>query len=168
LPVAPRNVLRGRILGTLPPGENRVRLRAKDEDRTIPLVENRNTFEIEGRPAVRTYLCVENMEGVDHHILGGRELGCSVSEAGEEVVIPIGESGTLRFAAKNAAGAAMGLPIIYVDRVGRDATGEVIDLPLPPGEHVLVLNEDGSRARYETKFRIQPGLVTDLGAVQLK
>ena len=164
--VAPRNVLRGRILGNLPEGENRIRLRARDEDRDYPL--KGNAFEIEGRPPTRTYLCVENMEGVEHSYRGGRELGCSVSEAGEEVVIPIGETGTLRFAAKGAQGEPLTTPIIYVDRIGRDCTGEVIDLSVSPGEHVLVLNAEDSRARYEARFRIQPGLVTDMGALQLK
>lgn len=155
----PLVTLRGRVEGPLPAGNWSVVVRSTAETTEVPLVGT--SFALEDRPAIRTFVCIEDQT----------TLGCALSEAGEPVVIRVGPPGKVTFSAIDAAGAPITELIIYVDRVGRSgvtASDGVVQLELPPGEHVLVLNVADSRARVEVRLTVKPGEVTALGALKLE
>jgi hypothetical protein len=117
-------------------------------------------FAIPNRPAMRTFFRVVHAPAGE----ADRVLGAAISELGEAVVIPTGNSGQLEFSAP-----LDGLSV-FVDRIRRtpQVLGEKLLVELPPGEHVLVLNERGTRARHERKFTVRPGETTALGALKLE
>lgn len=157
--------LRGRIDGALPSGTLTVFTRSAGGDAEVPLVGN--SFAVEGRPAIRTFVCVHRRPGPGPDV---ERLGCAISETGEEVVIRLGAPGKVSFTALDRAGAPLPDPIIYVDRVSHlaDAPTGAATLELPPGDHVLILNVEGSRARHEARFTVRPGEVTNLGGLRLE
>ncbi len=160
-----RVTLRGRIDGPIPPGNWSVAVRSTNETSDNILVGS--SFALEGRPAIRTFICIEP---VGHPAPG---LGCAISEAGEEVVIRSGAPGKFSFTAIDASGAPIANPIVYFDRHmvylrPNDIVNGVVQLDAPPGEHVVILNVDDSRARNEVKFTVKSGELTALGALKLE
>lgn len=99
-------------------------------------------------------------------------LGCAIADTTtDDVVITVGAPGTLELAVLDGQGAPLSQPIFHVDRERRSALpgeGGLTRLPLPPGSHVLVVNAEGRRARYETVFIIEPEEVTRLGTILLQ
>lgn len=158
--------LRGRIDGALPPGRLIVSTRSAADTGSQPF--SGNTFALEGRPAIRTFVCVERV--VEGRSPTTETLGCAVSENGDEVVIRIGAPGRLTFSALGADGKPQPYPVVYVDRVRQDVEAPLgeVTLEVPAGEHVLVLNTEDSRARHETRFTVRPGEVTALGGLKLE
>ena len=98
-------------------------------------------------------------------------LGCAVAENTDDVVITVGAPGALELAVLDEKGEPLLEPILYVDRERRRAVpgpGGVVHLELAPGNHILVVNVDGRRARAEIPFTIKSGEVTKLGTIQLQ
>jgi hypothetical protein len=158
--------LRGRIDGALPPGKLFAATRSAANTGSQPF--EGNGFALEGLPAIRTFVCVERL--IEGRSPTTETLGCAVSEAGEEVVIRVGAPGRLAFSALDRSGKPQPRPIVYVDRVRQDVESSegVVSLEVPAGEHVLVLNTEDSRARYEARFTVQPGETTALGGLKLE
>ncbi len=160
--VKPRMALRGRVEGVVPPGAWRVAVRSVEE--TSDQKHEGGAFELEDRAAVRTFVCIEGD--------GLKSLGCAVWEgSSDEVVIRVGAPGEVRFTAVDAKGAPIEWLVLYLDRQGlfdESAPDGEMTLEVAAGEHVLILNVDGSRARHEVRFTVKPGELTDLGTLRLE
>lgn len=133
-------------------------------ERTVP-VEG-DAVLLEDMPAARTFLraVYEDRDGF------GVDVGSGVVEPGAPAVVTLGASSYVEFTAARA-GVPVPSPRIWVDRIGRSAQvvrGAALRVMLPPGEHVLVLNEPGTRARHERKFRTVAGETLDLGELALE
>jgi hypothetical protein len=158
--------IRGRVEGVLPPSGLWLTLNSAESIDEVELTGS--SFTLENRAAVRTFVCVVNRNpGGNGYV---PQMGCAVSEGDGELVIPVGAPGTLSFSAVDDRAAPIDDPIVYVDRVRQrgSASKGVVQLEVPPGTHVLVLNREHSRARYEAVFSIRSGQVTELGALKLQ
>jgi hypothetical protein len=122
-------------------------------------------FRFLDRAAVRTFIRIE------HETSDGATtmLGAAISEEGEPATVSTGALGSIVFSAVDEAGVTV-RPRVYVDRIARGSELDAgkLRVPLVPGEHVLVLNAVGSRAREEVKFRVEAGTVTELGQLVVK
>jgi hypothetical protein len=124
------------------------------------------TFRFRDRPAVRTFIRIEQQTSDGHTTM----LGTAISEAGEPVNVATGENGTIEFVAATRGIATVRLLRVYVDRIERSPTFAAgkLSVSLAPGEHVLVLNDSDSRARAELKFKVEGGKATDLGRLTVE
>jgi hypothetical protein len=153
--------IRGRVLGQLPASHVRVVYRSSTQSEALEL--SGNSFALEGVDPVRTFVCVV-------HDPGYEVLGCAVADTSDDVVITTGAPGALELTVLDEKGQPVNAPIFYVDRERMDEVpiAGVAHLALSPGSHVLVVNLEGRRARYEATFSIKPGEVTRLGTVRLE
>lgn len=161
---APR-ILRGRVVGQLPPSGLRVGYRSSTQNDGVEL--KGNSFVLENIDPVRTFVCVTHQaEPAPFEVLG-----CTVAEENDDLVIAVGAPGALELTVLDEQGLPLEAPIFYVDRQRQDegpAPQGVARLEVPPGTHVLVINVEGRRARYETFVTVRSGEVTRLGTLRLQ
>jgi hypothetical protein len=151
--------VRGKVVGVLPPG-TQLRVFSAMGTTVVPLYSN--DFVVPDQPAVRTIVRAYADEGVS-------PLGCAVSVDEAPVEVPIGPMVAVSFVAKDAAGAPITTPIVYLDRgnASQESADGRTTLHVAPGTHVLVLNVYGSKVRAELVFTTK-GPTTDLGILTLK
>lgn len=161
----PTRTLRGRILGQLPPAGLGVLYRSATQNGDVEL--KGNSFTIEGVDPVRTFVCVRHEEPPAPWEM----IGCAVAENSDEVVITVGAPGHVELTVLDETGQPLEAPVFYVDRQRQEDApalkGEA-RLEASPGTHVLVINVEGRRARYETFVTVRAGEVTRLGTVKLQ
>jgi hypothetical protein len=124
-------------------------------------------FVLRDRLPIRTFFRLE------YRLPGGgvRILGSAISEHGEPVRLPIGSPASISFRALAPGGGEPIEVLAYVDRIRRSLESSGLKhsiAELPPGEHVLVLNQPGTRARHELKFTLGSGETLDLGTLPLE
>lgn len=154
--------LRGRIIGTLPVEGVGVWFRSSTQNGDIEI--RGNSFTLEGIDPVRTFVCVTHHEPFE-------ELGCNVAEDNDEVVITVGPPGNIELTVLDENGQPLEAPVFYVDRrrtLDESAPKGEAHVEAAPGTHVLVINVEGRRARYETFVTVKSGETTRLGTVRLQ
>jgi hypothetical protein len=160
--VRPEATLEGRITGELPWSNVYLVANSASAEERVPV--RGRSFALPHWPAVRTFLNL-----VQANPGGDTVLGSAISEDGEAVEIVTGAAGNATFSIVDADGAPVLDAVVYVDRhqlqVG---PGAMLDLPLPPGLHVMILNRSNSRARHEAKFQVRSGTVTALGTLAVE
>ena len=156
--------IRGRVVGPLPPSGLRLLYRSSTQDGEVEL--KGNAFVLENIDPMRTFVCVALQAS------RSAVLGCAVAaENTDDVVITVGAPGSLEVTVLDEKGQPLEAPVFYVDRECQgtlEAPGGVAHLEVSPGSHVLVINVEGRRARYEALFTVKPGEVTRLGTVKLQ
>ncbi len=164
LTVRPKRTIRGKVLGTVPPGAY-LDVTSSAEQQEVPLTGN--DFALEDRAPIRTIVCVSKRVPAQ----ASEKLGCAVAVGDEVLSIPLGGPGTLQMVVVDEKGVPVEKPILYIDRNGggpMDAAQGRVAYPLVPGTHVVIVNASGSKARAELLFTIRPGQTTDLGTVKMQ
>lgn len=160
LTLRPARIIRGTIVGTVPTGAY-LEINSAAEMDEVPI--SSNTFLLEGRPALRTAVCL---------VSGGVSKGCALAGATGDVVleIPMGDPQPVTLTVVDEKGKPVANPILYIDRRGSrpEAPEGKASVPVVPGTHVLVVNAEGSKARAELQFAVKPGAPVDLGTIRLK
>jgi len=163
LTVQPRRTLRGKVLGTVPPGAY-LEVNSSAEQQEEPLTSN--DFSLPNRAAVRTIVCVCQRVPAST----SQKLGCAVSVGDEVLQIPLGMPGTLQLLVHDEKAKPVESLVLYLDRSGwpLEAPQGRVSMPVVPGSHVLILNAPGSKARAELLFTIRSGQITELGTVKMQ